>query len=458
MRVLLTIALFCIVATPTHAGIFNAQTATLENGLEIVVIPNHRAPIVHHMLWYKAGSAQELTGYSGVAHFLEHLLFKGTDHKDRPLKAGEFSKIIRNIGGQDNAFTSTDYTAFFQTTSKQHLNTIMQMEADRIRRAMPPEKHVLSERAVVIEERNQRTENNPKARFYEQMQATLFPNHPYGRPVIGLRDEIQKMNEKDTRAFYNQWYHPNQAILVITGDVTLPKILPDIKAIYGVVPKGPENKRHFPVVPNFEGKTTITQHSAQVKQAQWMRAIRAPSFHQNKEHSLALQVLENILDGGATTRLYKKLVVEDKKAVSVSLSYSADKYDLSSIWISAIPTEGTSMQELESAIETLLTDIIENGVTDQEIKEAKTRLKNAAIFARDSLSGPAHIIGRALTTGSSLNDTETWDTQIETVTKKQIQNVSNIYLKSQNLSEYRYITGHLLPEIPKPEIPETKDK
>ncbi len=440
-------SLLSLLPITVHAALFNAESIQLDNGLQIIAIPNHRAPIVHHMLWYKAGAAQEITGHSGVAHFLEHLLFKGTNHPERPLAAGEFSKHIQKLGGRDNAFTSNDATVFHQTVSKKHLKTVMQMEADRMRHAIPPEEHVLSERDVIIEERNQRTDNNPHARFYEQMRSALFSEHPYGRPIIGWSKEIQAMNSTDTKNFYNRWYHPNNAILVITGDVTLDEILPNIQSIYGVIPKGTDIPiRHFPVIPDFEGKTVVTQHESQIKQPQWTRGYRVPSFHKNKEDALALQVLENILDGGATTRLYKKLTVEKKKAINVSLSYSPNNYGTASLWISATPAEGTSLQELETEIDALLTDLIAHGVTDQEISEAKTRLKNSAIFARDSLSTPAQIIGQALVTGSNLKDIETWDIQIDSVTKDQIQNVSNRYLKTGEQETYNYVTGYLLPK------------
>ena len=440
------IALVLIGISHAQAGIFNAQTTTLENGLQVVVVPNTRAPIVHHMLWYKAGSAQEINGYSGVAHFLEHLLFKGTDHPDRPLAPGEFSTRIKKLGGQNNAFTSKDYTAFYQTVSKQHLETVMQMEADRIRHAMPPQEHVLSEREVVIEERKQRTDNNPQARFFEQMQAALFPGPPYGRPIIGWDEEITKMDHDHTKAFYDSWYYPNNAVLIIAGDVTLNEILPSVQRIYGAVPKGPETKRHFPVIPAFEGETRVTHYDDQVNQTLWMRGIRAPSYRQNKTDSLALQVLENILDGGATTRLYKQLVVEKKLAVNVSFSYGADQYGKSTIWLSATPAPGIDVDTVEDQIEQLINDVIETGVTDTELTESKKRMQNAAILARDSLSGPAQIIGRALTTGSTLQDVETWDEQIQGVTKEQIQNVANQYLKMPPHEKYHYVTGVLYPQ------------
>lgn len=446
MRLLNIFIILFLVAIPAQAGIFNAQTMTLDNGLEVVVVPNHRAPIVHHMLWYKAGAAQEINGYSGVAHFLEHLLFKGTNHPERPLEAGEFSTTVKGLGGNDNAFTSYDYTAYYQTIAKEHLTTVMQMEADRMRHATPPAEHVISERDVVMEERSQRTDNNPQARFYEQIQATLFPGHPYGRPIIGLKQEILKMSVADTNAFYNQWYHPNNAVLIITGDVTLEGIKKDILRIYGALPKGPVAKRFFPALPAFEGKTLIVHRDEQVKQPTYVRAYRVPSYSQNKEQSLALQILENILDGGATTRLYKTLVVEDKKAINVSLSYSSNQYDTATLWISATPADGVSMGELETAIDTVLHNVIDSGVTDNELMEAKKRLKNAAIFARDSLSAPTNIIGRALTTGSTLHDVETWDRQINTTTKEKIQSVSELFLNSKSRKSYSYVTGHLLPK------------
>lgn len=196
--------------------LFNAETFTLENGLEIVVIPNHRAPVITHMVWYKVGAADEQQGKSGIAHFLEHLMFKGSGD----LAPGEFSKIIRAKGGEDNAFTGHDYTAYYQSIAAEHLEMVMTMEAGRMRGLNPPLDHVESERKVILEERRQRTDDNPSARLAEQMNSLLYINHPYGKPVIGWLSEMADLSWDDAKAFYDRWYAPNNAILIVTGDVT----------------------------------------------------------------------------------------------------------------------------------------------------------------------------------------------------------------------------------------------
>ncbi len=424
-----------------HAKVFNAETATLKNGLQIVVVPNHRAPLVHHMLWYKVGSAQETAGYSGAAHFLEHLLFKGTDK----IAEGEFSKRVRALGGEDNAFTSKDYTAYYQTISKDHLAMVMKMEADRMRNIDPSETAVKTERDVVLEERRQRTDNNPQAQFYEQLQSAIYPNHPYGVPTIGWMNEVQGLQRENALEFYNKWYYPNNAILVISGDVTLGDVLPIAKKTYGKIkPSKYLPERNFPTLPEFNGETRIVFKSEQVKEPLFAKGTRTPSFTGDRQTALALQIIVEALGGGPTTPLYKELVVNQKKAINVSLSYNAEALDVAALWVGATPAQGTSLEDLEKAINDFMMSILETGISEQQIQDAKKRLKNAAVFARDSLATPANIIGQSLTTGLTLEEVENWPESIEGVSQQDIKNALQIAFGEG--SEKRSVTGYLIPE------------
>ncbi|MAQ71381.1 MAG: peptidase M16 [Alphaproteobacteria bacterium] len=435
---LLLILVFCASA---HAKVFNAQSTKLDNGLEVVVIPNHRAPIVYHMLWYKVGSSQELSGESGSAHFLEHLLFKGTQ-KQEP---GEFSRVVRRLGGEDNAFTSYDYTAYHQMIAKEHLPRMMELEADRMRNANAPEKEVLSEREVVLEERRQRTDNNPQAKFFEQLRSYLFPGHPYGKPVIGWMDEVSGLERDQALAFYNEWYTPSNAILVISGDVTLEEILTDIKETYGQVKGDPAPEKTYPVIPDFKNDVRLEASDPQVKERLFAKGYRAPVYTKDKTASLAMSLLDDILGGGPSARLYKAIVIEQKKAVSASFSYNADYRDIGSAWFTAVPTEGTDFKELENAFISELEKLVEDGLNEGELSESKTRLKNAAIYARDSLGGPARIIGGSLATGSTLDEVETWPEQIMSITEEDIITTARNYLIP---GQSNTVTGTLVPATP----------
>ncbi len=436
----LSLAVLSFVTT-AHAKVFNAQTATLKNGLQVVVVPNHRAPLVHHMLWYKVGSAQETAGYSGAAHFLEHLLFKGTDK----IAEGEFSKRVRALGGEDNAFTSKDYTAYYQTISKDHLGMVMAMEANRMRNIKPTEAAVKTERNVVLEERSQRTDNNPKAQFYEQLQSALYPNHPYGVPTIGWMNEVSGLQWENAKEFYNKWYYPNNAVLVISGDVTLAEVLPLAKKTYGKIrPLEEVPERNFPTLPEFNGETRIIFKSEQVKEPLFTKGTRVPSYTKDSKTALALQIIVEALSGGPTTPFYKELVVNQKKAINISLSYDAEALDVAAIWIGATPANGVSLEKLEETIGNFIADILKTGIDEEQIRDSKKRLKRAAVFARDSLATPANIIGQSLATGTTLEEVENWPERIESVGTEDLDKALQIAFGEN--SEKRSVTGYFLPE------------
>ena len=428
--------------TASHANTFNAESFTLDNGLQVVIIPNNRAPVVTHMVWYKVGAADEPPTKSGMAHYFEHLMFKGTE----TLAPGEFSKRVKDLGGNDNAFTSQDYTAYFQSIAVEHLEEMMTMEADRMVNLKVPLEHFQSEKKVVTEERRQRTDNSPRALFSEQMRDALYTNHPYGTPVIGWMHEIESYDWDDVKEFYNTWYAPNNAIVIISGAITAKHARPMVERTYGKLKPKALPDRDRGIIPPAIATTKLKLFDKTIKQESFQSIQIAPSYNQNKTDSLALQVLNEILDGGATTRLYKNLIVKDKKADSVSFSYQSSALDYGTIWMSAIPKKGISLEEMKPLLINEINDVIQNGVSTDEVKDAIQRLQDSAIFARDSLSGPPRIIGMAMATGSTLDDIENWPTDIATVTAQQVQNVAKKYLNTKNPWIKPAVEGYLYPQ------------
>lgn len=426
--------------------VFNAQSYMLENGLQLVVIENKRVPVITHMAWYRVGAADEPRGKSGIAHFLEHLMFKG--HESEALghyAAGEFSKVIRGLGGRDNAFTSQDYTAYFQSIASEHLEKVMRMEAGRMRGMNPPIDDVVSENKVIQEERRQRTDNNPRAKMAEQLREALFPNHPYAIPVIGWVHEIEALQWDEIKAFYDIYYAPNNAIVVVSGDVDAEDVYKIAQETYGLAKAEDVPKRIRTQSPPFIASTRVTLEHETIKQPTYQRIYRVPSHRQNPQKALALQVLEEIMAGGSSSRLYKKLVVESKTATDVSLSYSPNSWDDSTLSISVVAPTANALEKSQAILDQVLTTLIDGGITDQELTDAVQRMQADAVFALDSVSGPAMIVGYNLITGATLDDIEYWPYRIETVTKEQVQDVAQTYLNPQKPHQHPPVEGVLLP-------------
>ncbi len=409
----------------------------LANGLEVVVIPDRRTPVVTHMLWYKVGAADEPPGKSGIAHFLEHLLFKGT--KKNP--AGKFSKVIAAIGGQENAFTSSDYTGYFQRTSREHLKTLMEFEADRMTGLVLTDDVVAPELKVVLEEQNQRVANNPGARLGEQIEAALYLNHPYGRPVIGWRHEIESLNRDDALAFYRRFYTPNNAVLVVAGDVTADEVKKFAEETYGkVVPTAEIGPRQRPQEPVHVSPRQVTLADPRVAQPSLQRSYLVPSATTAKPgESEALEVLAHVLGSSSTGRLYRTLVMERQVAVSAGGWYSGSGLDATRLGIYGTPKPGVSLHQLEEAIDAVLDDVVANGVTAEEIERARNRLVADAVFAQDNQASLARWYGVALTTGSSVESVKTWPDRIRAVTADAVRDAAR-----QWLDKRRSVTGYLI--------------
>src|SRR5256714_5233109 len=372
---------------------------TFGNGLEVVVIPDHRTPVVTHMVWYRVGAADETAGKSGLAHFLEHLMFKGTHNSPQ----GLFSQTVATIGGQENAFTSSDYTGYFQRVTRERLRTLMEFESDRMTGLALTDDVVKPELQVVLEEQNMRVANNPAARLDEQMEAALYLNHPYGRPVIGWRQEIEELTRDDALAFYRRFYTPNNAILVVAGDVTAEEVKKLAEDTYGKVERVTEiAPRARPKEPVQEAPRTVTLADPRVTQPNVSRYYLAPSNTSAKPgESEALDVLAHILGRGENSRLYQGLVIKKGIAISAGAGYSGTALDYSRFSVYGTPKPDTTLERIEDAIDAAIAELIEKGVTTDELERSKNRLIADAVYAQDSQATLARWYDAALTTGGA---------------------------------------------------------
>lgn len=413
---------------------------TLSNGMQVVVIPDHRAPVVTHMVWYKAGAADEPKGVSGIAHFLEHLMFKSTDK----IPLGEFSKIVARLGGQDNAFTGHDVTAYFQRIAKERLPTVMEMEADRMVNLKLSEKEVLTERDVILEERRSRIENNPSAIMDEQMNAALYYSHPYGIPVIGWEHEMAKLSPEDALRFYRHFYAPNNAVLVVAGDVEASGVQKLAEDIYGKVPANPAvaKARNRPQDPPQRAARRVEYRDPRAGKASFHRDYAVPSYMTAKPgEAEALDLLMKVAADGSTSRLYKKLVVEDKLAAAAGGNYSGSGLDGGSISLYAVAAKAEDLPKIEAAIDGVLNEVRENGVTEAELQRAKSSYIADYIYENDDQASLARRYGWGLAIGRTVQQIESWPADIEKVTGDDIKRVAALYLDMK-----RSVTGYLLPE------------
>ena len=413
---------------------------TLGNGLELVVIPDHRAPVVTHMIWYRVGAADETPGKSGLAHFLEHLMFKGTAKNP----AGKFSQVVARIGGQENAFTSQDYTGYFQRVPSDQLKTVMEFESDRMTGLQLTDEVVLPERNVILEEQNQRVGNNPPARLTEQIDAALFLNHPYGKPVIGWRHEMEQLSRDDAIGFYRRFYAPNNAVVVIAGDIDPAQARVMAEDTYGKVPRhGGLLPRIRPEEPPPVAVRSLTLADPRVEMPSLQREYLVPSFRTAKKgESEALEVLSHILGSGSNSRLYRTLVVDRQMAVMASAWYDANALDLSKFGIQAGPRPGVTLQQVEAEIDAVIAQLIESGVTDEELERTKTRLIADAVYAQDNQASMARWYGAALTTGATVRDVQSWAERIRAVTAGQVREAARQWLEKR-----RSVTGYLVKDV-----------
>jgi len=411
----------------------------LENGMEVVVIPDHRAPVVTHMVWYRNGSADDPAGKSGIAHFLEHLMFKGTQKHPK----GEFSEVVAELGGQENAFTSNDYTAYYQRMPKAHLPVVMDYEADRMRNLVLTDDVVAPERDVVLEERRMRTDSDPSAQLHEAVQAALYTHHPYGKPIIGWNHEIEDLGREDALAYYGRFYTPENAILIVAGDVTEDEVRELAGRIYGAIPaRGETPNRKRPREPEPRAHRRVTLADEKVEQPSHQCVYLVPSYATAEPgEAEALEALAHLLGGGPTSLLYRRLVVEQKIAVVSECYYMGTALDETRFWLYAMPAEGVSLEQLDDAVEKIVREIADKGVAEADLARAKTRLVADAIYAQDNQASLARWYGAALTTGMSVEDIRAWPERMDAVTAEDVRKVAAKWLDRR-----RAVTGFLLPK------------
>ena len=442
------LALSITAALPLHAQSTADQvtTITLDNGLDVVVIEDHRAPAVTHMLWYRAGSADEPRGVSGVAHYLEHLMFQGTD----TMAPKEFSRIVSEQGGSDNAFTSFDYTGYFQRVAADRLGLMMELEADRMKNLRLSPENIETERNVIIEERNQRVENDPGALFTEQRSAAQYLHHPYGTPIIGWRHEMDQLGMDEARAWYDTHYEPNNAILVVAGDVTPDEVRALAEQHYGPIPADSGIKpRERVSEPPQRAERRVMFSDPRVAQPYVIRTYLAPERDAGaQEQAAALTLLAEILGGGQTSVLSTKLQFEDPKAVHTGAFYDGVSYDETNFGLIIVPAQGVTLEEAEAALDEAVADFIDEGVDPEQLERIKFQLRAQQIYARDNADGLARRYGEALTSGLTVEDVQAWPDVLQAVTEEDILNAARMVFDRD-----KAVTGYLMqPETGAPEV------
>ncbi|MEM7073994.1 MAG: pitrilysin family protein [Pseudomonadota bacterium] len=410
----------------------------LDNGMEVVVIEDHRAPVVVHMVWYRAGSADEDPGVSGIAHFLEHLMFKGTDS----LSPGEFSATVARNGGSDNAFTSYDYTAYFQRVAADRLALMMEMESDRMVNLRVAPEDYKTERKVIIEERNQRVENNPSALFREQHNAAQYLNHRYGIPIIGWQHEMQALDLDDALHFYDRFYAPNNAILVVAGDVEPDDVKVLAEKYYGVIPANPDlAQRQRPQEPPQLAERRLTFEDPRVSQPYVTRSYLAQERDPgNQEKAAALTVLAEILGGGSTSILTEKLEFEKRMAVHTSAYYRGTSLDSTTFDLYVVPAAGVTLEDAEQELDAVIAEFLETGVDADQLERIKMQIRASEIYIRDDTSALANRYGRALSIGLTVEDVQAWPDILANVSQDDVMAAAkDVFLDNRNS-----VTGYVL--------------
>ena len=426
-------------AGPARALDIDVTSFTLDNGMQVVVIPDHRAPVVTHMVWYKTGAADETQGKAGVAHLLEHLMFKGTpEHPD-----DSFDRLLRANGGDGNAFTTQDYTAYFQKVMKDRLPLVMELEADRMQNLELTDETVLPERSVVLEERRQRIDNEPSGLLSEQMDAAMYTAHPYGKPVIGWMPQVSKLTRQDAMDFYAAHYEPENAILIVAGDVTPDEVKALAERYYGPLKNKrpvPERLRAEEPEPNAERRVTMTD--PRVSTPSWQRQYLTPAARQlPQREELAMSLLAEIIGGSNQSRFFQILNIDKKLAAYSGAWFDADQLDYGNFGVYASPNPGISIETVEQEVDAILNDVVSKGVTQEELDRSRNNMIASAVYLLDSQDKLARLFGVALATGQTVDDVKNWDKDLATVTVDDVNKAARSIL-NRNAS----VTGVLLPE------------
>jgi zinc protease len=425
--------LFCLMPIFAQADI-GVKEITLKNGMRVLVKEDHRSPVAVSMVWYRAGSLDEINGKTGVAHVLEHMMFKGT----KTTKPGEYSEIVAAAGGRENAFTGADYTAYFQRLEKSKLPISMKMEADRMQNLVITEEEFKKEINVVMEERRWRTDDKPKAQVNELFNSLIFRAHPYGRPIVGWMNDLENMTYEDAIEWYKMWYSPSNAILVVAGDVDTKEVFAKARKYFGKIPAYQIAKRK----PQFEPKQNGSRRAilkAPGKLPYIQMGYPAPTLGKdgikNKKEVFALEVLVGILSGTSSSRLNQNLVRKTSRAIDVGAGYSMlSRGGQSTFEMYATPSEKVSVVDLEKYLKLELKNIIDNGVTDIELNRVITSVVAGEVYQKDSVFGAVMQIGQLETMGYSHKIADVYIDNIKKVTSKDIQGVIKKYFHDDALT------------------------
>jgi len=404
----------------------------LSNGLKLIIREDHRSPTVAHMVWYRAGSMDEVNGKTGVAHVLEHMMFKGTDK----VKAGEFSRLVAAVGGRENAFTSRDYTAYFQQVEKSKLDEVIKLEADRMSNLNFDDAEFLKEIQVVMEERRLRTEDNPSSLLNESLMATAYMSSPYRHPVVGWMNDLQNMTAADAREWYRSWYKPNNATIVIAGDVDAKQVLATIEKYYGAVSAQVLPVRKPQIEPQQKGIKQV-QVKAPADSAQLAMAWKVPRLEPGKlddPEPYALELLTAVLDGYDNARLNRTLVKQEKVVNDVGVGYDMVSRGPELFQINATMAKGKSVTQAQASIRKAIDEIKQKGVLESELKRIKVRILSEQIYKRDSIFGQAMEIGSTEMAGFSWKDIDYMLEKMQTITPEQVQAVTKRYLVDEGLT------------------------
>ena len=406
--------------------------ATLDNGLRVLLLEDRRSPIVSFQVWYRVGSRNEERGRTGIAHFLEHMLFMGTPKYGK----GEFARLVEQNGGQDNAFTSADVTSYFVNIAADKLDLVVELEADRMVNALLDPQEIESERQVVIEERRTRTEDDPGGFLGEEVLALAFRAHPYGQPVIGWMDDLERITPAEIRAFYTTYYQPNNAIVVAVGDFAAPALMAKIREQFGRIPRAPDPPRMLAVEPPQNGeRRLLVRKEAQLPIV--YLAYRVPN--QTSPDAAALEMLSTILSSGRSSRLYRRLVYERQLALEAGGDYSWFSFDPNLFWFWATAMPGQTPETLEKELLAEMDKLGKEPVTALELERARNQIEAAFVFQEDSIHRRASLLARFETIGGyPLRDT--YLQQIRAVTAADVQRVARAYFLEQGRN-----TGVLLP-------------
>lgn len=409
----------------------------LQNGMQVLVIPDHRAPVVTQMLWFRVGAMDDPPGLSGLAHFFEHMMFRGT----KTVPNDQFSQIVARNGGEDNAFTTHDYTGFYEQIAKDRLRVVMGLEADRMANLDLPDDNVRTELQVVLEERRMRTDNDPQSLLFEQMRAALHLSHPYGRPVVGWPDDIRRIGRDEARDFYLHHYAPNNAVLIVAGDVTKEEVRAAAEAEFGKVPARELTPRWDFSQPARIGETRLNVSRADVKVPLFLRVYRVASYPEAKHgEAEALETLAQLMGGDASATLYKKLVVDRKIAISAGASYDGYDRDDGEFTVYAVPRPGVRLDQVEQAVDAILKSYMTTVPDKASLERAKTQLVASAIYQRDSQYSLASAYGVALSIGLTIDDVEEWPSRIRAVSGEAVRRAA-----ASDLNKREAVSAYLKP-------------